>query len=197
MQERHDKLKGALGRPPEWWGTGFTRRGWEAGGVGLGQPGDEMASGATNSSHRACEGSLRMWNQSPHRGAGKENKIQIRISETAEFQIWGKTCLPRGYSGSGTGCSERLCSLLPWRFQDPAGQIPEQSGVIPQLILLWAGGWTRWFPLGYFQHDSMIPGITDYCQNHVNAKFLQSFSVAISSEEMAPFFLLNSHVLFS
>lgn len=43
----------------------------------------------------------------------------------------------------------------------------------------------------------MIPGITDYCQNDVNAKFLQSFSVAISSEEMAPSFLLNSDVLFS
>lgn len=128
MQERHDKLKGTLGRPPEWWGTGFTRRGWEAGGVGLGQPGDEMASGATNSSHRACEGSLRMWNQSPHRGAGKENKIQICISETAEFQIWGKTCLPRGYSGSGTGCSERLCSPLPWRFSRPS----------------WANPWAVW-----------------------------------------------------
>lgn len=53
-----------------------------------------MASGATNCSHRACEGSLSMWNQSPHRGAERENKIQICISETAEFQICGKTFLP-------------------------------------------------------------------------------------------------------
>lgn len=112
------------------------RRSSEAGDVGLGQPGDEVASGATNSSHRACEGSLRMWNQSPGRGAGREDKIQIRRSSLQSFRYKVKPFSHEAIQAVEQAVKKGCAVCFPGGFQDPAGQIPEQSGMITQLTLL-------------------------------------------------------------
>lgn len=63
--------------------------------------------------------------------------------------IKGKSSSHWGKAGSGAGCSERLCSLHPQRFQDQAGQSPEQLGLISQVSLVWARD-----PWAYFQPES-------------------------------------------
>lgn len=62
-----------------------------------------------------------------------ENEIQMCISETREFQTGYKEKLfPHEDSRTVEQVLQRGCTaFLPGGFQDPAGEIPEQPGLIP------------------------------------------------------------------
>ena len=61
----------------------------------------------------------------------------------SSIQTWGRTSLLWGWQSTGTGCPERLWSLLLWRYSRPTWT-PTCATCCSKPAL--AGGWTWWSP---------------------------------------------------